>query len=1780
MNDLNLRVAALKLCAHPKRLSEMRGSLVPIPSKWQDSQCNYVLQFVAATSCTEQISVVKQLFEKPEAFAFLSDVLFVSPLKHSLRGQLTKLFSNQETGKRANTTHTKEALLSVLCESLRHLSEIIDQPDVPIDLLNDVFVSIGACLHNFSYGREALSKEIHCFIPMVPRALDRFWKSISEANEDLSPTRRNEFYLFIQNLLRFHVNFLVDFKLLLKPEKCQDLRLIDKLAESVARHVDTPWDVRSIAGLSIGHNARFFSEFDDYLTKCKNLTAAEDLPIKSASLLVLQKTDYAEHGEQALDIIKGMLELVKTAGNVTNLLVYMSKHLYTYSKSLSAIHLTDRPLIMYDLILATLLRFSLEHIVSTVESIRHMSANILLQVLQLSKATGQQSIINQVYATFERQRMPTNAVCLMLQQLVETMGTKAVLLNCGSILDKIFPTYLGADDNVNTLYKCMMIAAHKEFEFRDWYNVWCVGLLNQAHPVNDRLPAIERLLKVAVQLDHNVLALMIKHRGLPFSSKLVAMLMARSNGQNRQVKSLMLEYTEQINQAIIGVDDNTRLMALSFVVETPRQSEPYTQFEMDAILSYVENNANSPSAHLRQIGRGLLQKSIKRLDLNLAQQLREKGGTAAGLPDDHKLIKFVNKLMYTLMLNLFPTANYGRRWLSMHLMQDCIEMMERLRLTWLTKLPSQTVTYLFHCLGDSYEHNKALAAQILRMMQLQAHQQPDEMLRLLVSLRPPDSVTAAYQLQVYCQAKDVLVEVPQPEQLPINEPRYFAVLHWLLQHLRLGINQAQGDLTMAAKTNPLYGLLFASRHLLQQLELTKLAEEQLWREYIDQLLSLCMLVSELMLPVVGSDSPEGHLPATQAEFQDETAVKVEEQVEVKVEGETETENDAEADAESNPDMDTLSITPQLVLLCAWRSIKEVSLILGELVELAPLQQEHSHNYLLSKQQVADIGEHFLVLLSEIKHRGAFEQAYVGFTLLCRRFWQSNEPALNQLPPIWLDDAMQLVAGHVEGKEICPTRRSAGVPYMLQALICTELKLGTHNTFSKSMSLLLDVCERREPGPAAAIARSHALNIMRALFRCSELSELVGEFIGRGVKCSLESLDAIEWAERNCATLLLSGLMVRIFGVERARNDVGQLHLRNRMTGRIFFTRYPQLFDYFHGCLRQAAIAKRLGKSSGGQTVQMEAMLQLLTRLYPSPLEGTENTLNLSEFVPFLQKICCVHDNMTRQRASQVLANFMIPTLANKNIRRILLRLKMMNCRHNNLYRPGIRQKKMAPYTRDLNGLHGHLLQLLELYRLVRWQDVRLINMTLHVLSISVLKIYIQDIYLFNAVLNVLTAILLDAKDAKDIESNHLNSLEIICLLDHKMIYERCAKYAISPKFCIVFSLHLHRLTNRPETIMEHMLAVLVRPTYLPETLKQFTVDLWLYMLFQLANHSSKTRGLVDAYEVKNFQFDPDVVSYCKALGGRLHSLVVHLLRESEEVIQYVFNMANQIVEEPKRRPGLGCGVYTLLALMGRLDLTIRELLERRDCGIEPGLALCITRQVMAEGLREPEQQVLWMPLIEYALDIGAPTQKPYLRFKAAQLVDRLTVHIQQLLATGDVQIIGNYMRLVLQLLVDESELVRNYMAEMISSCLNCYIENQQRPRLMPVFSMLPTAAEKFFLQRLLENLQEHSENSSFVIGIFNIIVEPFVSTELLDNRITSEDNAIQITDVCDEAEVVFDKQDPNVYCEGFRVASKVAKHFRTAFPNNTELISALDALEKWSSYSGFGDESIPPPATT
>jgi hypothetical protein len=96
---------------------------------------------------------------------------------------------------------------------------------------------------------------------------------------------------------------------------------------------------------------------------------------------------------------------------------------------------------------------------------------------------------------------------------------------------------------------------------------------------------------------------------------------------------------------------------------------------------------------------------------------------------------------------------------------------------------------------------------------------------------------------------------------------------------------------------------------------------------------------------------------------------------------------------------------------------------------------HSHvESLLTEKQVLAIGSHLATLLVETKHRGAFEQAYVGFCKLCGKLWKHKSPRLHNLPCLWLKELMDTITCG-KGTKLCATRRSAGLPFMVQVQNC-------------------------------------------------------------------------------------------------------------------------------------------------------------------------------------------------------------------------------------------------------------------------------------------------------------------------------------------------------------------------------------------------------------------------------------------------------------------------------------------------------------------------------------------------------------------------------------------------------------------------------------------------------------------------------------------------------------------------------------------------------------------------
>lgn len=81
-------------------------------------------------------------------------------------------------------------------------------------------------------------------------------------------------------------------------------------------------------------------------------------------------------------------------------------------------------------------------------------------------------------------------------------------------------------------------------------------------------------------------------------------------------------------------------------------------------------------------------------------------------------------------------------------------------------------------------------------------------------------------------------------------------------------------------------------------------------------MEICFQISEIVGPIVNSSSPEGIFPKELRS--------------------------------SEPDEG--AVTPQMLLVCCWRTMKEVSLFFGDLVRLLPIELE-SDSYLLTHNQV-------------------------------------------------------------------------------------------------------------------------------------------------------------------------------------------------------------------------------------------------------------------------------------------------------------------------------------------------------------------------------------------------------------------------------------------------------------------------------------------------------------------------------------------------------------------------------------------------------------------------------------------------------------------------------------------------------------------------------------------------------------------------------------------------------------------------------------------------------------
>ncbi|CAL1281729.1 unnamed protein product [Larinioides sclopetarius] len=841
----------------------------------------------------------------------------------------------------------------------------------------------------------------------------------------------------------------------------------------------------------------------------------------------------------------------------------------------------------------------------------------------------------------------------LLSCIVDIVGTDVILQWYPSLPEDLYKglNEVNLFSHISELLEILFRKPHNERDEGRFNKIWLkplVEYLNSdskefAVAVNEHI--IPKLHKERPEslgfLLGELLKLINQEKGNCFSVSMTCIKFHRRGSGHETVFDFMS--VECLQKALTHADDQVRLSAFSMICESPKTTEVVDEKAFKLIMELLPYNINCQAPAFRQQLVSHLKKLLNRM-VDSQNTLPRKKAEFPELADFYTSVEkaykfFLNWLKEYLYGCLFPGANFPHRVTALNLLfllhkyfpETCFSG---------TLAEIQTLLY---ALQDTYENNKQIALKMLQSMDTSVLATEGEdcfktlletSLILASSTKPPDTVTAAYMFAFMVKSKNFetvllnhLLECMEngPCLLQLekdllsrvsNSSAFIGLLLLsceLLKHLKI----ARDSLCDAAACAPIYGVLACMRSIISEINFKTLDDNfsvPEWANFIHELISLGIQVVKVVEPVVSNASPEGHLPM---DPDSDSILKLQATVRRSIgkrfqSAVVESEDFVpESDQVVLDRVKTHAVSAQILLLCCWRTHKEVSLLFGEISDRIPVSSDKDTECgILNVTQVKDIGDYFMDQMASVQHKGAFEQAYIGFTKLCKMLWRSPILELQELPQNWLNDLCLAIKGLKDDKNFSYTRRSAGLPFIIQAILASEPGISSSLFFKNTISSLLNMAStQKENGNVDEMV--HALNILRALFRDSCLSDVLIPFVSEALMASITGFKSHYWIVRNSSHLLFSALMTRIFGVSGPQDEVGK---KNRLTGRTFFSYYKEIYAFLYDELKQCADVMNQNRESLILVPSLYPILLVLGRLYPAPGECDSR---LTSFIPFL-----------------------------------------------------------------------------------------------------------------------------------------------------------------------------------------------------------------------------------------------------------------------------------------------------------------------------------------------------------------------------------------------------------------------------------------------------------------------------------------------------------------------------------------------------------------------------------
>ncbi|XP_065213217.1 tRNA (32-2'-O)-methyltransferase regulator THADA isoform X2 [Planococcus citri] len=877
-----------------------------------------------------------------------------------------------------------------------------------------------------------------------------------------------------------------------------------------------------------------------------------------------------------------------------------------------------------------------EHLINLVlpylDHFLNPAKNLAKEALNQLTLQKNEFVISKLLDIIEKTRRIDRKTCLILTALCNVIKFSRILASYETIIEDLRSSI---KNTVSTSYMCqvylsLMISDYSNEKVDHWFDTWMKPILKECSNYNLLLEYIfvpvvklsdavfEKIMRYDRLVDESNYSVIVKflletkacHPSSIDDLPNVSQLNLNSNRWKNLLPFEMMIRASCVPNSMDAL--NTARLIVEHI-----KGKYCTPEEIEVLKFFIDSQFSTDKSDFRC--------KFLNLQMQLFVKISHHLHPNDSNSDTKHIFDFVDWIIRYSLSNLFAGASYGRRFTALRMCKMLIDLN-----LWLpTFINRDTVKTFLYSLSDGYEENELIAKDILlRILSQNPHLMSDadklslygDTIEMINGMRFSEHNTAAYLLEILCCTSRSMVYfsniapehetgnlVQRFENLEVHERDCYFI------HLQILVSKLKTQLSLCRKENiikyPLHGFLHVIRYLLNHvpLEDQSIVDITSWKVLINDIIHVSISCNEFAVFIVSHSSPEGYLP----------------------------------DEAYDEDEHNVFNAAQQTLLCNWRAVKGASLVLGDLVEKFSVGYTDDNEAYLYKDTFLIIGDHLKTLIYQIKHKGSFKQVYIALFQYCKRCWRSSDYEINAIPKQWLKEIENMIV--TSAKQLCLTRRSAGIPCIVLAIICTEFddkRKFTSNLLNEFMKNMLKILNDQE---AEVETKIHALNIVRDLFVHKDLAEQIHGFVEKGVIIAIAGFKSSNWNERNTSNLLLSAILTRIFGVSRSRTTVSW---KNKMTGKFFFQKYPLLFDVFLFHLQQNEYEDVNVQSA------LYPILLILARLYPSYHDEWNSTFQLSTFIPYIYSCCENPIFKIRQLAAQAIVPLITRDIYVEHLRKI------------------------------------------------------------------------------------------------------------------------------------------------------------------------------------------------------------------------------------------------------------------------------------------------------------------------------------------------------------------------------------------------------------------------------------------------------------------------------------------------------------------------------------------------